>query len=132
MTETNTTKSAPKKKIKTHVRVGVVHIKATFNNFIVTITDLKGNVLDWSSSGKCQFKGAKKSTPYAAQVVIEKLVPDVKDKFGVETVSILVKGPGAGRETAIRTLAKFVEVASIKDITPIPHNGCRPRKRRRV
>lgn len=125
-------KTAQKKKSKVVVKVAVACIKASFNNLIISITDLKGNTLGWSSSGACAFKGAKKSTPYAAQVVAEKVIQDVMDRYGVTTVSVLVKGPGAGRETAIRSLAKYVEVASIKDVTPIPHNGCRAKKKRRV
>ncbi len=128
MAETRT----KKKKVKKNVPVGIVHIQATFNNTLVTVTDPKGDVLSWSSSGCNGFKGSRKSTPFAAQVSAEQAIKKAKD-MGVRTISILVKGPGAGRESALRAIAGCgVTVTSIKDITPIPHNGCRPRKNRRV
>jgi small subunit ribosomal protein S11 len=121
-----------KKKVKKNVPIGVVHIAATFNNTIVSITDPTGHVLAWSSSGCNGFKGSRKSTPFAAQVAAEKAAQKAKE-FGVRTVSVLVKGPGAGRESALRALAmNGLSITTIKDITPIPHNGCRPRKARRV
>lgn len=121
-----------RKKSKKNVFVGVAHVNATFNNTIITITDTQGNVVSWSSSGKHGFKGSKKSTPYAAQVVAEAAGRDAIE-HGMKTISILVTGPGSGRESALRALQTvgFI-VSSIKDITPVPHNGCRPPKRRRV
>jgi small subunit ribosomal protein S11 len=122
-----------KTKKKTHIEsAGIVYVKATFNNVIITITDLKGNTLGWSSSGKMGFKGSKKNTPFAAQVAGEAVGKQVYD-LGLRKVDVYIKGPGAGREAAIRSLQTAgLEVMSIKDITPIPHNGCRPPKRRRV
>ncbi len=121
-----------KKKVKKNVPVGIVHIQATFNNTLVTVTDPNGDVLSWSSSGCNGFKGARKSTPFAAQVTAEQAVKKAKE-MGVRTISILIKGPGAGRESALRAIAGCgVTVTSIKDITPVPHNGCRARKSRRV
>ena len=112
--------------------LAVAHIKATFNNTIVTITDMKGGVLTWASSGKIGYKGSKKSTPFASQLAAEDAAKRAMD-MGVQKVDIVVKGPGSGRESAIRSLqAAGLIVTSIKDVTPIPHNGCRPRKRRRV
>ena len=126
-------KYSNKKKIKRKVSVGVVHINATFNNIIITITDLAGNTLSWSSAGKSGFSGSRKSTPYAAQVVAENLVSHVQNEFLLKTVSVFVKGPGSGRESAIRGLrSRGLIVTFIRDITPLPHNGCRPPKRRRV
>lgn len=111
---------------------GVAHINASFNNTIVTITSGAGEVLTWASAGSCGFKGSRKGTPYAAQVAAEKAA-GASVEMGVKRVSVLVKGPGAGRETAIRALNTVgLEITSIKDITPVPHNGCRPPKRRRV
>ena len=131
MSKAKTDKSI-KKKIKKNVPVGVVHIKATFNNTMVTITDLKGNTIAWSASGVHGFKGAKKATPHAAQIVTEAAVRMAKE-HGVKTVSVKAKGPGGGRESALRALATYgLLVASIKDVTAVAHNGCRPRKRRRV
>ncbi|MCJ7508457.1 MAG: 30S ribosomal protein S11 [candidate division Zixibacteria bacterium] len=111
---------------------GVAHIQATFNNTIITITDTKGNVVAWSSAGKIGFKGSKKSTPFAAQLAAEASAKQAMES-GVRQVEVWVKGPGSGREAAIRSLqAAGLEINSIRDVTPIPHNGCRPPKRRRV
>lgn len=122
-----------KKKEKKHVgSVGIAHIQATFNNTIVTISDTSGNVIVWGTSGKVGFKGTKKGTPFAAQLAAETVAKRAIEA-GLKEVSVLVKGPGAGRETAIRALqGAGLEISSIKDVTPIPHNGCRPRKKRRV
>ena len=122
-----------KKKKKVHIPKGKVFIKSTFNNTIVTITDLDGNVISWGSTGAVGFKGTKKGTPYAAQQAGEIAAQKAVDEVGMEAVSVFVKGPGSGRETAIRALqANGLNVESIKDLTPMPHNGCRPPKRRRV
>jgi len=111
---------------------GVAHIKATFNNTLVTLTDKKGNVISWSSSGTIGYKGSRKSTPFAAQLAAEAAAKQAMD-LGLRKVEIWVKGPGSGREAAIRSLqAAGLEIEAIKDVTPIPHNGCRPPKRRRV
>ena len=121
-----------KKKEKKNISSGVVHIQSTFNNTIVTITDPVGNVLSWSSSGVQGFKGSRKSTPFAAQLAAEDAVKKAME-YGMKTVEVFVKGPGQGREAAIRALqAAGLEVSLIRDVTPIPHNGCRPPKRRRV
>jgi len=121
-----------KKKEKKSVFSGNVYIQATFNNTIVTITDLNGNAISWASAGGLSFKGAKKSTPYAAQTTAETAVKKAMD-FGLREVNVFVKGPGVGRESAIRSIGVLgVKVMSIKDVTPIPHNGCRPKKTRRV
>ncbi|AEF93142.1 30S ribosomal protein S11 [Desulfotomaculum nigrificans CO-1-SRB] len=121
-----------KRKEKKNVEQGVAHIKSTFNNTIVTITDLKGNTLGWSSAGQVGFKGSRKSTPFAAQMAAEAAAKDAME-HGLKEVEVTVKGPGSGREAAIRSLqAAGLEVSVIKDVTPIPHNGCRPPKRRRV
>jgi len=121
-----------KKKEKKNVFSGNVYIQATFNNTIITITDLNGNALSWASAGGLSFKGAKKSTPYAAQTTAEAAVKKAMD-LGLREVNVYVKGPGVGRESAIRSIGVLgVRVLSIKDITPIPHNGCRPKKTRRV
>ncbi len=123
---------AKRKKEKKTVVEGNVYIQATFNNTIVTITDLKGNALSWCSAGSLGFRGAKKSTPYAAQTTAETATNRAKD-YGLQTVNVYVNGPGVGRESAIRSLGNLgLKVKTIKDITPIPHNGCRPRKSRRV
>ena len=123
---------AKKKKDKKNVVEANVYIQATFNNTIVTITDLKGNALAWCSAGSLGFRGAKKSTPYAAQTTAETATNRARD-YGLEIVNVYVKGPGVGRESAIRSLGGMgLRVKTIKDITPIPHNGCRPRKSRRV
>lgn len=124
--------SSRKKKAKKNVPVGVAHIYSSFNNTIVTITDPSGGVVSWSSSGCNGFKGSRKSTPFAAQVAGENAARKARDA-GVKTVSVLVKGPGAGRESALRALhLSGLQVTSIKDITPVPHNGCRAKKARRV
>ena len=121
-----------KKKEKKNVFSGNVYIQATFNNTIITITDLNGNALSWASAVGLSFKGAKKSTPYAAQTTSETAVKKAMD-LGLREVNVFVKGPGVGRESAIRSIGVLgVKVLSIKDITPIPHNGCRPKKTRRV
>ena len=121
-----------KKKEKKNISSGVVHIQSTFNNTIITITDPAGNVLSWSSSGVQGFKGSRKSTPFAAQLAAEDAVKKALE-YGMKTVEVFVKGPGAGRESALRSLqAAGFNIVSIKDVTPIPHNGCRPPKRRRV
>jgi small subunit ribosomal protein S11 len=125
-------KKGAKRKEKRNVPHGVAHIQATFNNTIVTIADPEGSVLAWSSAGRIGFKGSRKGTPFAAQVAAQNCGNQAKD-VGVRSVDVMVKGPGAGRESAVRALqAAGIEVKSIKDVTPIPHNGCRPRKRRRV
>ncbi|RAP29784.1 30S ribosomal protein S11 [Candidatus Marinamargulisbacteria bacterium SCGC AG-343-D04] len=122
-----------KKKQKKNVEVGIAHIKSTFNNTIVSITDEQGNVISWYSTGMVGFKGTKKGTPFAAQLASESAAKKAVETVGMKVVHVLVKGPGSGRETAIRALqAAGLEVDSIKDVTPIPHNGCRPKKRRRV
>ncbi len=111
---------------------GVAHIKSTFNNTLVTITDTKGNAISWASAGGVGFKGSRKSTPYAAQMAAEKAAKEAME-HGMKELEVTVKGPGAGREAAIRSLqAVGLEVSVIKDVTPVPHNGCRPPKRRRV
>jgi small subunit ribosomal protein S11 len=121
-----------KKKAKKNVPVGIVHILSTFNNTIITVTDLGGNVISWSSAGVRGFKGSRKNTPFAAQLVAEDAVRKAYD-HGLRSAHVVVKGPGAGRESALRALAKTgVRITGIRDITPIPHNGCRPPKRRRV
>jgi len=123
--------SRKKKKVKVTAE-GVVHIKASFNNVLVTITDTMGNTVSWSSAGKNGFKGSKKNTPYASQVTSEAAAKEAHD-LGMRSVEVFIKGPGAGRDAAIRALqGAGLEVKSIKDITPLPHNGCRPPKRRRV
>ena len=125
-------KDKARKKALKGVTAGVAHIKATFNNTVVTITDTMGNVLVWSTPGIVGFNGSKKSTPFAAQVAAADAARRAKD-LGLRTVEVLVKGPGSGRESAIRALqANGLMVTSIKDVTPLPHNGCRARKKRRV
>ncbi len=126
-------KVVKKTKKKTHVDAsGVAHIKATFNNVHVTLTDIYGNTISWSSAGKNGFKGSRKNTPFAAQVSAEAAAKEAYD-LGLRRVEVLVKGPGSGREAAIRALnTAGLEISSIKDVTPIPHNGCRPPKKRRV
>ncbi len=121
-----------KKRDRKNIESGVAHIKSTFNNTIVTITDPHGNVISWCSAGALGFKGSRKSTPFAAQMSAETAAKTAME-HGMKVVEVLVKGPGAGREAAIRSLqAAGLEVKMIKDVTPIPHNGCRPPKRRRV
>ena len=124
-------KSKGKKKEKVDVS-GVAHIKVTFNNTIVSITDIYGNVISWASAGRIGFKGSRKSTPFAAQIAAETAAKEAID-LGLKRIEVLLKGPGAGREAAVRSLqAVGLEITAIKDVTPIPHNGCRPPKRRRV
>jgi small subunit ribosomal protein S11 len=121
-----------KKVAKTSALAGVAHIKSSFNNTIVTITNLTGETVSWSSAGACGFKGAKKGTPFAAQVAAEKAGKSALD-LGMKKAAVLVNGPGSGRETAIRALqGAGIQITLIRDITPVPHNGCRPRKKRRV
>ncbi|MBX0359827.1 30S ribosomal protein S11 [Halobacillus sp. Nhm2S1] len=121
-----------KRRVKKNIESGVAHIRSTFNNTIVTITDVQGNVISWSSAGSLGFKGSRKSTPFAAQMASEAAAKDAMDN-GMKTLEVTVKGPGAGREAAIRSLqAAGLEITAIRDVTPVPHNGCRPPKRRRV
>jgi small subunit ribosomal protein S11 len=121
-----------KKKVKKNISTGIVHVQSTFNNTIVTITDVQGNVVAWSSAGARGFKGSRKSTPFAAQIAAEDAARKAAD-HGMKTVAIFVKGPGAGRESALRAFQSVgMRVTLIRDVTPIPHNGCRPPKRRRV
>lgn len=125
-------KKKVRKKEKKIVSHGVLYIHSTFNNTVITITDKTGNVLTWAAGGVVGFKGSRKSTPFAAQLACEKVLKEAEN-FGVQTLDIRVKGPGAGRESAIRSVGSTrLKVKSIKDITPIPHNGCRPKKKRRV
>ena len=120
------------KKEKKHVAHGIAHVHASFNNTIVTITDLEGNVVSWSSAGTLGFKGSRKGTPFAAQQAATTAASSARE-HGLRSIDIRVKGPGSGRESAIRALqAAGIEIKSIRDVTPIPHNGCRPPKRRRV
>lgn len=121
-----------KRRERKNITSGVVHVNASFNNTIITITDMQGNVVSWSSSGSQGFKGSRKSTPYAAQMTAEDAGRKAQE-HGLQNVDVLVKGPGSGRESALRALQAIgFTVSSIKDVTPIPHNGCRPPKRRRV
>ena len=125
-------KVVKKRRERKNVEKGVAHIRSTFNNTIVSISDMQGNVISWGTAGEMGFKGSKKSTPYAAQTAAEHAAKLAVDQ-GMKTVEVLVRGPGAGRESAIRALATAgLEITMIKDVTPIPHNGCRPPKRRRV
>lgn len=120
------------KKVKKNVVDGVAHIHATFNNTIVSISDRQGNMLGWASAGGCGFKGSRKSTPFAAQVAAEKVGTNCKE-FGLKNLDVQVRGPGPGRESAVRSLNNAgYRITSIADVTPLPHNGCRPAKRRRV
>lgn len=122
----------PKRKERKNIEFGVAHIRSTFNNTIVTITDNKGNAISWASAGGLGFKGSRKSTPFAAQMAAEQAAKAAME-HGMKQIEVYVKGPGSGREAAIRSLqAAGLEVNMIKDVTPIPHNGCRPPKRRRV
>lgn len=126
------TAKTKKKKITRKIEKGQVHIKSSFNNTLITFTDLNGNALSWSSSGKLGFKGSKKSTPFAAQQSLEDAAKVAKD-YGIKSVEVYVKGPGNGREAAIRTLQTLdIDVTLIKDVSPIAHNGCRPPKPRRI
>ncbi len=126
------TTAVRRRRERKNIQKGSVHIQATFNNTIVTITDTKGNAISWASSGGLGFRGSKKSTPFAAQTAAEKAAKAAME-HGLKSVEVFVKGPGSGREAAIRALQSAgLEVSMIKDVTPIPHNGCRPPKRRRV
>lgn len=121
-----------KRREKKNIAVGVAHVNASFNNTIITISDLQGNTISWSSAGSHGFKGSRKSTPYAAQVTAE-AAGKAAQEHGMKTLSIEVRGPGSGRESALRALQSIgFTVTAIRDVTPIPHNGCRPRKKRRV
>ena len=125
-------KVVKKRRERKNIEKGAAHIRATFNNTIVTITDVAGNAVSWASAGELGFKGSRKSTPYAAQMASETAAKAAMD-HGMKTVEVYVKGPGSGRESAIRALqATGLDITMIKDVTPIPHNGCRPPKRRRV
>jgi len=128
----NIREKGKRKKEKKIVKAGIAHIQSTFNNTIVTITDMKGNVLTWASCGTVGFKGTKKGTPFASQVAADTAARKARE-LGMSEIAVCVRGPGAGRESAIRALqAAGLDIKSIKDVTPIPHNGCRPPKRRRV
>ncbi|HRG52169.1 MAG TPA: 30S ribosomal protein S11 [Bacteroidia bacterium] len=130
--QTTASKAAAKKRVVKVEAIGEAHINATFNNIIITLTNTQGQAISWSSAGKMGFRGSKKNTPYAAQLAAQDCGKVAHD-FGLRKVKVFVKGPGAGRESAIRTLAGAgIEISEIVDITPIPHNGCRPPKRRRV
>ncbi len=121
-----------KRRVKKNIESGIAHIRSTFNNTIVTITDMQGNALSWSSAGALGFRGSRKSTPFAAQMAAETAAKTAME-HGLKTLEVTVKGPGSGREAAIRSLqAAGLEVTAIRDVTPVPHNGCRPPKRRRV
>jgi small subunit ribosomal protein S11 len=123
---------AAKKKVKKNVATGIAHIQSTFNNTIVTVTDIQGNVVAWSSAGASSFKGSRKSTPFAAQIAAENAARKAQE-HGMRSVAIFVNGPGAGRESALRAFQIVgMKISLIRDVTPIPHNGCRPPKRRRV
>jgi small subunit ribosomal protein S11 len=132
MASNKVTKKVTKKRNRRSVQHGQAHIQASFNNTIVTLTDAEGNALSWASAGGLGFRGSKKSTPYAAQMAAE-TAAKAAAPYGLKTIDVMVKGPGSGREAAIRALAACgLEVLTIKDVTPVPHNGCRPPKRRRV
>ncbi len=125
-------KGRQRRKVRKNIAVGQAHIKTSFNNTLVTLTDKEGNVLAWESAGSVGFKGSRKSTPFAAQVTAESCAKKGME-HGLQKVEVFVRGPGSGRETAVRSLqAAGLEVISVKDVTPVPHNGCRQRKRRRV
>lgn len=125
-------KGRQRRKVRKNIAVGQAHIKTSFNNTMVTLTDKDGNVIAWESAGSVGFKGSRKSTPFAAQVTAESCAKKGME-HGLQKVEVFVRGPGSGRETAVRSLqAAGLEVISVKDVTPVPHNGCRPRKRRRV
>jgi small subunit ribosomal protein S11 len=126
------TKGGKTKKVKKNIPVGTAHIQSTFNNTIITITDAVGNAVSWATAGSIGFKGSRKSTPFAAQIAAEKAAKKAVEN-GMRTITVLVKGPGAGRESALRALqSSGLKITLIRDVTPIPHNGCRPSKRRRV
>ena len=132
MAKSGATKKVSKKRNRRSVQHGQAHIQASFNNTIVTLTDAEGNALSWASAGGLGFRGSKKFTPYAAQMAAE-TAAKAAAPYGLKTIDVMVKGPGTGREAAIRALAACgLEVQTIKDVTPVPHNGCRPPKRRRV
>ena len=121
-----------KRRVKKNIEAGIAHIRSTFNNTIVTITDVQGNAISWSSAGALGFRGSRKSTPFASQMASETAAKTAME-HGLKTIEVTVKGPGAGREAAIRALQSAgLEVTAIRDVTPVPHNGCRPPKRRRV
>ncbi len=125
-------KGRQRRKVRKNIAVGQAHIKTSFNNTLVTLTDKEGNVIAWESAGAVGFKGSRKSTPFAAQVTAESAAKKGME-HGLQKVEVFVRGPGSGRETAIRSLqAAGLEIMGVKDVTPVPHNGCRPRKRRRV
>ena len=125
-------KGRQRRKVRKNIAVGQAHIKTSFNNTLVTLTDKEGNVIAWESAGAVGFKGSRKSTPFAAQVTAESAARKGME-HGLQKVEVFVRGPGSGRETAIRSLqAAGLEILGVKDVTPVPHNGCRPRKRRRV
>ena len=127
-----TGKVVRKKKVRKNIQSGIAHIQSTFNNTIVTISDVSGNVVSWSSSGRRGFKGSRKSTPFAAQLAAEEAARGAQE-HGMRTIAVHLRGPGAGREAALRSLqANGFKITLIRDVTPIPHNGCRPPKRRRV
>ena len=133
MAKASAKKVVKRRRERKNVEKGAVHIRSSFNNTMVTVTDLQGNALSWASSGGLGFRGSRKSTPYAAQMCAETAAKAAIDACGLKTVEVYVKGPGQGRESAIRALQSAgLEVTMIKDVTPIPHNGCRPPKRRRV
>ena len=126
------TRGRQRRRVKKNIAIGQAHIKTSFNNTIVALTDKEGNVIAWKSAGAAGFKGSRKSTPFAAQMAAENAARKAQE-HGMRKVDVYVKGPGSGRETAIRSLqAAGLEVSSVTDVTPVPHNGCRPRKRRRV
>ncbi len=132
MAKATTSSASTRKKARRNVTVGVAHIKATFNNTVITVTDTKGETLCWASAGTCGFKGSRKSTPFAGQMSAQQ-VAEKAVKCGMKEVDVKVKGPGSGRESAITALqAAGLKIKSIEDVTPLPHNGCRPKKRRRV
>ncbi len=126
------TQNRVKKRIKKEVADGIAHVHASFNNTIITITDRKGNALSWATSGGSGFRGSRKSTPFAAQVAAEK-AGSVAQEYGIKNLDVMIKGPGPGRESAVRSLNSMgFKISNIVDVTPIPHNGCRPPKKRRV
>lgn len=132
MAVAKTTKKVTKRKVRKNIERGCAHIQSTFNNTIVTISDVQGNVISWASAGGLGYKGSRKSTPFASQMAAE-TAGRAAMEHGLKTVEVFVKGPGSGREAAIRALqALGIEITMIKDVTPIPHNGCRPPKRRRI
>lgn len=132
MAANKTVKKGTKRRVRKNIDRGCAHIQSTFNNTIVTISDVQGNVISWASAGGLGFKGSRKSTPFASQMAAETAGNAAKE-HGVKTVEVFVKGPGSGREAAIRALQAIgLEITMIKDVTPIPHNGCRPPKRRRI